>query len=80
MEYLCPLCNGMEKVTVKCENCGETMRDMGTIQDFFDDYSPYLDTEITRKVDGVNSDQCLHLFNCPNCNADKRVVINLVEY
>lgn len=56
------------------------MRNAGAIQDFFDDYSPYLDADITRKVDGVSGDQCLHLFYCSTCNSDRRISINLVEY
>jgi len=80
LEYLCPLCNGLEDITLACKNCGGVMRNAGAIQDFFDDYSPYLDADITRKVDGVSGDQCLHLFYCSTCNSDRRISINLVEY
>lgn len=56
------------------------MRNAGAIQDFLDDYSSYLDFGITRLVDGVSSDECLHLFYCSTCGSDRRVSINLVEF
>jgi hypothetical protein len=56
------------------------MDDAGRIQDFFDDYSPYLDNDITGLADGVSNDQCLHIFVCPRCGNDCRVAVNRVEY
>jgi len=80
VEYLCPLCNTLEEIEVRCDKCGEIMEDKGIVQEYFDDYSPYLDMDITRKVDGAPADQCLHVFVCNRCNAWKRVAVNLVEY
>ncbi|MGI6704339.1 MAG: hypothetical protein ACOX42_10070 [Clostridia bacterium] len=80
MEYLCPLCNGLESKTIPCGGCGGTMEDKGAIQEYFDDYSPYLDLEITRKLDGVPRDQCLHIFRCDRCGMDKKIAIGMVEY
>lgn len=80
MEYLCPLCNGIENASVRCEICNAQMDDAGRIQDFFDDYSPYLDNDITGLADGVSNDQCLHIFVCPRCGNDCRVAVNRVEY
>jgi hypothetical protein len=80
MEYLCPLCNGLERKVIVCEKCGGCMEDRGAVQEYFDDYSPYLDLEITRRVNGVPRDQCLHIFGCDTCGADKRVAIGMVEY
>ncbi|MDD3299052.1 MAG: hypothetical protein PHS13_08310 [Firmicutes bacterium] len=80
MEYLCPLCNGLERKIILCERCGEAMEDKGAIQEYLDDYSPYLDLEITRKLDGVSRDLCLHIFKCDRCGLDKRIAIGMVEY
>lgn len=79
MEFLCPLCNGLEKKTIICEQCGNPMEDKGSIQEYFDDYSPYLDLEITRRVDGVPADQCLHLFGCENCGTLRKIAIGMIE-
>ena len=80
MDFLCPLCNGLERKVIVCEKCGGIMEDRGAVQEYFDDYSPYLDLEITRKVDGVPRDQCLHVFGCDTCGTDTRIAIGMVEY
>ena len=54
------------------------MEDTGVIQNYFDDYSPYLSREITEKLDGAPAEACTHLFYCSECNLDKRVVIDRV--
>ncbi len=80
MELLCPLCNGLETKTIVCGQCGANMEDKGAIQEYFDDYSPYLDLDITRRVDGVPGDLCLHIFWCEACGAHKRIAVGMVEY
>ena len=80
MEYICPLCNGIDNTKVKCSRCGEIMKDNGPIQEYFDEYSPYLDMNITKKVDGVPSDQCMHIFICPKCNVWHNIAVSLIEY
>ena len=79
MGWICPICNGLADYIIKCPDCGNRMEARGTIQDYFDDYSPYLDKGITQQVDGVEHNRCVHLFYCPNCNKDKRVVINEIQ-
>ncbi len=79
MELLCPLCNGLERKVILCEGCGNCMEDKGAIQEYLDDYSPYLDLEITRRVDGVPDDQCLHIFGCEACGSIKKVAIGMIE-
>ncbi|MFZ5968182.1 MAG: hypothetical protein ACOYVK_13540 [Bacillota bacterium] len=78
MEYVCPLCNAMVAYLFKCPECGKQMENVGTIQDFFDDYSPYLPMDITQRLDGAPSYQCVHLFKCTHCNHDKRISIDRV--
>lgn len=77
MEIICPICNGLASYIVKCTNCGNGMEARGAIQDYFDDYSPYLSRYITEEIDGVDSDkQCLHLFYCWQCETDRRIAID----
>ncbi|WP_041720907.1 hypothetical protein [Alkaliphilus metalliredigens] len=79
MALVCPICNGLASYVVKCDTCHQGMEARGAIQDYFDDYSPYLSQEITKKNDGVDSDQCVHLFYCPHCQNDTPVVINVLQ-
>ncbi len=76
MESICPICNSLSSYIVKCPNCGSQMEDMGVIQDYFDDYSPYLSMDITKRVDGAPAKACTHLFYCKECKNDKRVAID----
>lgn len=76
MAWVCQICNGMASYVVKCSDCGEQMEARGAIQDYFDDYSPYLSRDLTKKADGVEHNRCVHLFYCAGCASDKRVTIN----
>ena len=76
MNWICPICNGIASYVVKCSDCGNQMEARGAIQEYFDDYSPYLDKSITQKVDRVDHNSCVHLFYCSNCLNDKRITIN----
>jgi len=78
MDQICPICNGLTSYIVRCPHCQEGMTARGLIQDYFDDYSPYLDKGITQQVDGVPANQCLHIFYCEKCGADQRVPINTI--
>lgn len=78
MEYVCPICNSLSSCIIKCQHCGEQMEDTGVIQNYFDEYSPYLSREITEKLDGAPEGSCTHLFLCNKCKYDKRVVIKRI--
>lgn len=78
MELICPLCNGLKKFEIECEKCRERMVDEGRIADYYDNYSSYLEMSITERIDGVPCDQCVHLFSCPSCKHDKRIVIHKI--
>lgn len=75
MERVCPLCNGLEIAQELCPNCQSYMKDIGSIEDYYDNYSPYLDKEITEKLNETEEIYCIHLFQCPQCNRDKRISI-----
>lgn len=78
MELVCPICNGLVTYDKNCPYCHEKMEAAAAIQDYFDDYSPYLDKEITAMMDGVSDNQCLHIFYCPKCGKDQRVAIDKI--
>jgi len=79
MNLICPLCNGlMEVKDVKCEFCNNVMVDKGRLTDYLDDYSPYLEMNITELVDGGPNNVCVHLFKCEKCNTDKRIAIDKI--
>lgn len=69
---VCPVCNSLTTVIKICPNCGRQMADAGKIQDYLDDYSPYLAQDIYQDSGFDGSDQCVHLFACPHCHYDKR--------
>ncbi|MFW5647970.1 MAG: hypothetical protein ACOCG5_02690 [Candidatus Alkaliphilus sp. MAG34] len=79
MGWVCPICNGLANYTIRCPDCGSQMEAGSAVQDYFDAYSPYLDKRIIRQADGVEHNRCVHLFYCPNCNEDKRVIINEIQ-
>jgi len=79
MDLACPVCNCMVSCVVSCHICGGIMEDSGVVQDFYDDYSPYLDRSITNKVDGAPWDECMHLFYCSECDSKKRIPIKRVK-
>lgn len=78
MDLICPLCNGLEEYSFKCEQCNGIMDDKGRIIDYFDEYSPYLEMSITELIDGAPRDKCVHLLTCKYCNSDKRIYIDKV--
>jgi hypothetical protein len=60
MAKICPLCNKIKDTNEKCKSCGNSMVDMGRVQDYSDPYGPQ---------DPINDadNYCVHLFKCENC-------------
>jgi hypothetical protein len=79
MKLVCPVCNGMKVYLLKCPICGDQMENDGPIQDFLDDYSPYLPISITQQVDGTYQDQCVHVFHCKYCNKNRKFKIQKIR-
>jgi len=73
----CPWCNGIRTEELFCPNCSGKLLDGGTLESYYEPYSPYLPEEILNQVDGVSPTNCIHLFYCPNCGYDHRYVTNL---
>ncbi|MBM6617763.1 hypothetical protein [Bacillus suaedaesalsae] len=72
---ICPLCNGFEVLAISCEYCHSEVEDKGRVIDYFDDYSPYMEIEDMKKIDGYSQthqdQQCAHLLVCPLCHQEQ---------
>ena len=71
MERICPICNGLQSFRRFCPYCGQEMEERGALQDFIDEYSPYLSREMGETL--TRSRDCVHLYYCPTCHQDNRV-------
>jgi len=76
MDFECPLCNALINVKEICPKCNNEMEDWGRVVDYFDPYNPYLDKDTVTM--GEPSHQCIHIFSCPNCGYDTRIVVNQI--
>ncbi|NLW24518.1 MAG: hypothetical protein GXY91_04650 [Clostridia bacterium] len=74
MEYGCPICNGLMSIDEICPYCQQNMKDMGRIEDLYTPYSPYEEQDdIPILQESINS--CIHLFSCPECIYEERVIV-----
>ena len=48
---ICPLCNGLQRLSLPCKRCRATLVDMGKVTDYLDDYSAYEEQEMLKQVD-----------------------------
>lgn len=71
MERICPICNGLQSIRRFCPYCGQAMEERGALQDFIDDYSPYLSRELGEDL--LQTKDCVHLYYCSHCDMDVRV-------
>jgi len=71
VERICPICNGLKEIKRFCPYCGQEMEERGALQDFIDDYSPYLSKELGEDL--TQQRDCVHLYYCPACDVDVRV-------
>lgn len=78
MSHMCPVCNGLESIHIGCKNCGYPLDNNGRYQDFFDDYSAYMEVDEMKKINGIPNDyqenKCPHLLFCPHC-FDQSVIL-----
>lgn len=77
---VCMLCNSLASVEISCPECGSHMADSGVIQDYYDNYSAYLEQDIYE--DGyrcISGSFCVHLFTCPGCHYDVSVKLKRIE-
>lgn len=63
-----------------CPRCGEKMEILDRVENYYDDYSPYLSYELTDMNDGDIRYICSHISLCRNCgNRDVVGIRNIVE-
>lgn len=76
----CPLCNGMSDEYHQCSACQEDMEDAGKMYDYYDDYSPYMEIDWNKLVDGVPNStgkpECVHLLICPHCGNEQELTVH----
>lgn len=66
MEKVCPICNKIISDTIKCEKCGNMMKDIGREQEYRDPYGN------KQEIEYVESDTCcLHIFHCDKCGDEQ---------
>ena len=79
MSLVCPLCNSLVDKKMKCLQCKEEMNDVGPVVDYLDSYSPYLSRDITQLVDGVDHNECIHIFKCDCCGYDREMIVEMIN-
>ena len=77
---ICPVCNGLIDYVAYCEWCGGRMEIEDRVENYYDDYTPYLSYELTDLNDGDSSQICRHICFCRNCSSQGVVAIrNIVK-
>jgi hypothetical protein len=83
MEPICPQCNALTNLKVQCPLCQNDCDDKGRAMDYDDNYSPYLDYELSALTDGLTKNNsilyCSHLYYCQNCNEGVMKVIKKIK-
>jgi hypothetical protein len=80
IEMICPQCNALTELKVQCSVCQNDCEDKGRAMDYDENYSPYMDYELSALTDGLTKNNsnlfCAHLYYCKHCNDS---VIKLIE-
>lgn len=76
MEKVCPICNALEGIYQECPLCGHQLIDGGVLQNYLGPYSPYMEGDTIPL--NIDSNSCIHLLYCPECNFDTRASWELV--
>lgn len=64
---ICPVCNALVDFIKYCPNCGERMAILDRVENYYDNYSPYLSYELTDLNDGDIHNVCTHVCLCEKC-------------
>lgn len=72
---ICPVCNGLFDYIKYCSVCGDRMQILDRIENYYDNYSPYLSYNLTDLNDGDVSYICSHVCICPTCG--KRDIVGI---
>jgi len=77
---MCPVCNQLHTVVFHCPDCGNAGEDQGKLSDYFDDYSPYVDSDGLKLENGYPADfkesQCPHVYYCKICRQEMVIFIS----
>lgn len=77
---ICPVCNGLVDYAAYCQRCGERMEIHDRVENYYDDYSPYLSYGLTDLNDEDPGYICSHVCFCRNCGTQGVVAVrNIVE-
>lgn len=75
---VCPVCNGLIDYIKYCPRCNKKMGILDRVENYYDDYSPYLDYKLTDLNDGDPRDVCTHICYCPECDVRQTVGIRSI--
>jgi len=67
---VCPVCNGLRRLSARCPICGQAAEDQGRYNDLFGPYSPYRPIEELSRFNGLPDlalHACAHIAFCRNC-------------
>ncbi len=79
MSYLCPVCNGLRKMSAPCPYCLQASEDYGRMYDYWGPYSPYPPIDDMKLTDGLSDfscHQCVHIAYCRHCRISFRAVVD----
>ena len=69
---ICSLCNGIANYCIHCPSCSGPLEDQGRLYDYYDEYSAYMDIDLSKMEDGQKNSSskpvCMHMFICTECN------------
>ncbi|SHI64621.1 hypothetical protein SAMN05444401_1240 [Clostridium amylolyticum] len=68
MERICPVCNKLYNISIRCSKCGNLMAEKGRDDEYLDDYTANMPLE--------NSTCCTHIFYCYKCDKMEKICIN----
>jgi hypothetical protein len=78
--HICPISNGLMDYIKYCSRCGERMEVLDRVENYYDDYSPYLSYELTNLNEGDSKYKCSHFCFCPSCGTRDIIEIrNIIE-
>ncbi len=79
LSLLCPLCNGMKQLDIKCLQCHTEVTDCGRYDEYLGPYSPYRqidDMKLTNGFNDLKNHQCIHVGYCAHCHLTFNVSVN----
>lgn len=79
LSFVCPVCNGLEKLVQLCPVCENIMQDHGKESDHWGPYSPYRPADELKLINGYPDllfRQCIHQTVCAQCGKEELVAVD----